>query len=221
MTRHVHRAVLTAVAVVTSALTAVLAVGATTEGAPADAPATEESAVAVSGLAAVVEGADAVPVDPVAAFVDRLRGQSEDAAAVAEDGVVRVILRRDPFQPVVPVKADASGSTDDGSQDAGDGDTADEDGGTDTGGATDGDTASADPACTGGTAETVCDGVVITLVSASEGSAVIQINEARYEVEDGGIFAESFRVISIDAPCVSLQYGDESFSVCEGATVLK
>jgi hypothetical protein len=51
--------------------------------------------------------------------------------------------------------------------------------------------------------------------------AIVQVDDRLYEVVAGQEFANNFRVQSIDPPCVTLLYGDDAFSLCEGEQVLK
>lgn len=73
--------------------------------------------------------------------------------------------------------------------------------------------------------EVVCDGRVVTLidvyVSGGEAVAVVQVDSTLYEVRRGDTFAQNFQVISIDPPCVTLLYGDDAFTLCEGERTLK
>ncbi len=93
-------------------------------------------------------------------------------------------------------------------------------GGTDGGGGGSG----SDP-CTG-TEEVVCEGRVVSLVDvfvADDGSAraVVQVDTTLYEVGEGDTFAQNFQVLAIDPPCVTLLYGDDAFTLCEGERTLK
>lgn len=54
-----------------------------------------------------------------------------------------------------------------------------------------------------------------------EERALIQVDSTLYEVGEGQEFAENFRVLSIDPPCVTLLRGDEALTLCEGDQVLK
>lgn len=176
------------------------------------------------------DGPPAAPVlTPVEQLLDQLASPSDGTGLPAAQ---RVLLSRDPFAPVVPDDVAATPGGD------GDGDSTDDipgvDGGSDGGGGTDGDTdggGSGDGggspdngsnACEGNETETVCDGVVVTLDEVDEsGTAVVTVDGTRYTVSLNDEFATSFRVLSISEPCVTLLYGDEAFSICVGATVLK
>ena len=113
------------------------------------------------------------------------------------------------------------GSTDGGSTDGGSSDGGGTSGGGDgsgDGGAVDGD------ACAETGEEAVCDGAVVTLIDVDdEGRAVVEVNGVTYTVGPGETFATSFRVERIDtaAGCAFLRFGDEAFTICVGATVLK
>lgn len=101
------------------------------------------------------------------------------------------------------------GTTPPGDGDGGD----DADGGTDTG------------PCRGDD-QVVCDGRVVTLIDVFVGQdgtpvAVVQVDSTLYEVRRGDTFAQNFQVISIDPPCVTLLYGDDAFTLCEGERTLK
>lgn len=77
--------------------------------------------------------------------------------------------------------------------------------------------------CTG-TDEVVCDGAVVTLVDVIAGDparAIVQVDTTAYEVGEGDTFAGSFLVLTIDPPCVTMLYGDDAFTLCEGQQVLK
>jgi hypothetical protein len=160
----------------------------------ADGTAVEEAAVAPS------------VVDPISALVARI--DSSAAGDANRDSAIRVILSRDPFRQVVPSFADPADPADPiGPLPAEPGDP------------------STPPvtgqACSGDAAETVCEGTVVTLTAIDLDAATVVVNATTYEVMAGDSFATSFRVLAVDSSCVTLQYGDESFSLCVGATVLK
>lgn len=145
---------------------------------------------------------------PVEALLERLSPASD---AVALPSAQRVVLSRDPFQPVVPEPA--SDGTDGGT----DGET---DGSSDSG--TDGTDGGTEDACTGDESETVCDGIVVTLDGfTDEGRSIVTVDGTSFTVAVGDEFATSFRVLAINEPCATLLFGDEAFSICTGATVLK
>jgi hypothetical protein len=78
--------------------------------------------------------------------------------------------------------------------------------------------------CTTGQ-ETVCDGHVITLndLTSRDGqrAAVVQVDTTVYTVTDGEVFADSFRVLRIEANGVWFGYGDVSFWLEVGSHTLK
>lgn len=83
-----------------------------------------------------------------------------------------------------------------------------------------------DPGPCTGDDEVVCDGHVVTLVDVfldGDGTpvAVVQVDSTLYEVRRGDTFGQNFQVISIDPPCVTLLYGDDAFTLCEGERTLK
>lgn len=136
-----------------------------------------------------------------------------------------VFLARDPFQPVITGVANTTGGTGGTTGDGSTGGT----GGTATGGTTTGGTGGTGGTTTGGgcvsQGETVCDGQVVSLVDVfvedGQERAIIQVDSTLYTVGEGDLFAANFRVLTIDPPCVTLLYGDDRFSLCEGEQVLK
>lgn len=70
-----------------------------------------------------------------------------------------------------------------------------------------------------------CDGKTVSLVDVYEQDgtprASVMVDQVLYDVGSGDTFADNFRVLSIEAPCVTLQFGDDRFSLCEGESVLK
>lgn len=145
--------------------------------------------------------------------------------------------------PAVPVTSPGDGTDGDDGDGATDGDgvtdgdgATDGDGVTDGGGVTDGDgngdgtggdgdgSSSPEGRCV--TAKSVsCDGRNVSLVDVftEDGTetAVVRIDDVIYEVEAGEQFASNFVVRSIETSCVTLQYGDDAFTLCEGEAVLK
>lgn len=71
----------------------------------------------------------------------------------------------------------------------------------------------------------VCDGHTVKLVDVFEASgapaAAVQVDNVLHEVTAGETFAQHFEVRSIDDACVTLLYGDDAFTLCEGESVLK
>lgn len=151
-----------------------------------------------------------------------------------ETATFDVFLTRDPFQPVVPTPDDGGDTgTPDGSD--GTGEAGDDDGGGDgtagdgdsTDDGTDGHVHDADPGdpCVG-EREVVCDGRVVTLEGIAPDTdggptATVRVDTEVHEVRTGDEFAEHFRVLAVDPPCVILLFGDDSFEICEGQQVLK
>jgi hypothetical protein len=72
----------------------------------------------------------------------------------------------------------------------------------------------------------VCDGRAVSLVrivSETDGRrvAVLQVDTSIHEVEKGEVFATSFRLRTVGADRVTVQYGDVEFELPVGARVLK
>lgn len=77
-----------------------------------------------------------------------------------------------------------------------------------------------------GDEQVVCEGRTVTLIDVYVGAdgepvAVVQVDSTLYEVRRGDSFANNFQVVSIDPPCVTLLYGDDAFTLCEGERTLK
>lgn len=158
---------------------------------------------------------------PAGEAADRDGAQAAEGAAAAQTEepaptTFDVFLTRDPFEPVVP-EGDGEQPADDTDQPPPGDDTTD-----------DGDhahDAGPDDPCTG-EEEVVCDGRVVTLVEITtddEGNrtATIRVDTTDYEVREGEVFAENFRVLSIEPSCVTLLFGDDSFTLCRDDRVLK
>lgn len=182
------------------------------------------------------------PVDrPVAAAGQATEEPTDGSAraSVQDEGALEtatfdVFLTRDPFQPVVPTPDDDAGTdTSDGSEGAGDAGADDGEGdgtagdGDSTDDGADGHTHDADPGdpCVG-EQEVVCDGRVVTLEGIAPDTdggptATVRVDTEVHEVRTGDVFAEHFRVLAVDPPCVTLLFGDDSFEICEGQQVLK
>jgi hypothetical protein len=62
--------------------------------------------------------------------------------------------------------------------------------------------------------------VSISSVS-SDGGVVVNVDGTDYVPEVGGIFAQSFQLVSVDGDCTALLYGDDQFSLCEGQEITK
>lgn len=153
---------------------------------------------------------DGIPVAGSESVGDVVASLEADGLAETLD----VYLSRDPFQPVVVQLTSADGGSGDG-------------GGTTDGGTDGGTTIGSNDnglACTGSGAEAVCNGTVVTMTGFSDdGEALVEVDGATYQVGTGEEFATSFRVERLDqsAGCAFLRYGDEAFTICAGATVLK
>jgi hypothetical protein len=183
--------------------------------------------------AAPVATSDTAP-DAVSA-ADAGGEETVDLVAALPTVTYDVYLSRDPFDPVVPEPVPTSTSTSDGSDsnstENGDDADADSDRGTgddstDRSGDRDDEGGRSENGTCRGEDEVVCAGKVVTLVEIRrpEGSvptAIVQVDDAMYEVESGQVFAGSFVVRTIDGSCVSILYGDDGFTLCEGDRVLK
>jgi hypothetical protein len=144
-----------------------------------------------------------------------------------------VFLSRDPFDPVVP-EPEPPPPADDGTQPVAVTDATQPMPAPEPGDPTDPaqpgepvpDLVSGDPP-TGdcrGEDEVICDGQVVTLVGIERGeetTANIQVGTTIWTVRVGEVFAGYFQVRAIDDGCVSLLYGDDGFTLCEGERVLK
>jgi hypothetical protein len=51
--------------------------------------------------------------------------------------------------------------------------------------------------------------------------AKVQVGSTVYTVGAGDVFAVSYRVVSLDAPCGQFLFGDAPFKLCEGEQVIK
>jgi hypothetical protein len=158
------------------------------------------------------------------------------AQAESEDEVVEAVelptvayevyLSRDPFEPVrtppptAPASSDDGGTVpvpDDGPQPPASSAPPNSDPGTPP-------AASGPGTCTDGD-EVICDGHVVTLngLTARDGAraAVVQVDSTVYTVVDGEVFADSFRVLRVEANGAWLAYGDVSFWLEVGRHTLK
>jgi hypothetical protein len=52
-------------------------------------------------------------------------------------------------------------------------------------------------------------------------TAQIQVDGTVYTVDEGEEFAANFRLISASGQCVTMLFGDDEFTLCEGEEVLK
>jgi hypothetical protein len=51
--------------------------------------------------------------------------------------------------------------------------------------------------------------------------ARVQVGSTVYTVGEGDVFATSYRVVSLNAPCGQFLFGDAPFKLCEGEEVIK
>lgn len=66
------------------------------------------------------------------------------------------------------------------------------------------------------------DGKVVSIISVgTDGEVVVTVDGIDYTPEVGGIFAESFQLVSVDGNCTALLYGDDQFSLCQGQQITK
>jgi hypothetical protein len=179
-------------------------------------------------LGFVLPPASEQPVDPQPE-PDALAAELAALPAVTYD----VFLSRDPFDPVIP-EPEPPAPADDGTQQVAVTDAVQPMPAPDPGDPTDPaqpgetvpDLVAGEPP-TGdchGEDEVVCDGRVVTLAGVERGdepTASIQVDTTVHEVRAGDVFAGYFQVRAIDGGCVSLLYGDDGFTLCEGDRVLK
>lgn len=210
---------LTAAAVGLVAVLGVMAAAAPGGARPAASDVARQSDTASEEAPAGSEAADAA-----ATGTD---GASDPLADVVASEAYEVYLARDPFEPVVPVAAAATDSgTGVGSSAAPADDGPAASGGSDAATDTSPQPSSPDDSACRGTEEVVCDGQVVTLVDVDADAedakrASIRVDTTVYEVEEQQIFADNFGVLAIDSSCVTLLYGDDVFSLCEGEATLK
>jgi hypothetical protein len=140
--------------------------------------------------------------------------------------VYDVYLSRDPFDPVREPPVEAAAAEDDDSA-------ADEEPGVPAGATTpvfsDAPASAAPdsggPACkTSG--DVVCDGTSIALTEITTSSdgrpvAIVQVDTTVLAVAEGAEFAGRFRLLAVTGDCATFLYGDESFTLCEGAQTMK
>lgn len=158
-------------------------------------------------------------------------GALEDTttASPAPVAPIRMVLERDPFEPVVEEPATGGGP---GDGDTGDGtvpngpDPADpgtgEPGAGDPGG--DGTTPPAPATCTG-EVEMVCDGQVLRLIDIDRGgetvTADVRVDTADYTVALGEVFAERFAFTGVEGDCISVLFAGETYPLCMTGPTLK
>lgn len=169
-------------------------------------------------------------------------GETEGETFTTEVSTYEVFLARDPFEPVIPEPASGDGD--------GSGDGVDVDVDVDTGdgqspvtspttaptvGPTTGPTSpspttsptsSPDDGRCVTNATVTCDGHEVSLVDVfvEDGTpvAAVRVDDTVYEVRVGDRFAEHFEVLSIEPPNeATLRFGDDSFTLFEGESVLK
>ena len=102
-----------------------------------------------------------------------------------------VFATKNPFEPVIIVTPPTDGST---------------------------------PPPTDGTTQTT--GTSVALLDVFQGQdgtpmAKVQVGSTVYTVSEGDVFATSYRVVSLDAPCGQFLFGDAPFKLCEGEEVIK
>ncbi len=152
--------------------------------------------------------AEAPPASVRAQAADATPGAAETVAVSSMDvQTVPVFLSRDPFSPLLEAAPVSVGDFDDLGGDP-----------------------AVDPAGqSGGCASTadgqVCDGVSVGLVNVGETDGVafaeVRVDSQIHNVGVGDTFAVSFQVEALTARCATLLYGDDSFTLCEGDTILK
>lgn len=153
----------------------------------------------------VTDGAD-TPAGAEAPAADTEAPPAEEAgadpAAGGEPADSQVLTARDPFQPLV-VEADPTAMAA-----AGTAPTA----------ASGGDTAPAPETVVGATTVRLAD-----VFTRPDGQPVVlvTVDAVSYEVGEGEVFAERFRVLDIAEQCATFLYGDSRFSLCKGEEIRK
>jgi hypothetical protein len=178
-------------------------------------------ALEAGGVAAFAEGDEGDETDEL---VTEDEGEELAAAPIVPLSVTHdVFLSRDPFDPVVPEPVEAAadpGTSDDtsGATPIGDGS------GDGSGDGGDGGSNDDSSVCNPGP-ELVCEGRVVSLVGITSvdgvEQAVLQVDGTTYQVPEGEVFAEVFQLRTIDGECVTVLYGDEAFSLCDGERLFK
>ncbi|HEX2027497.1 MAG TPA: hypothetical protein VHF25_05805 [Nitriliruptorales bacterium] len=185
-------------------------------------------------LAPLLAGDDEEPEEPAAVVPEETEApelaQATPSPEVTGDAeqlpveTFEVFLARDPFRPV-RAAPDAGGETTGGGTTAGATTGAPTTGGAPTPGAPTPGGPTPGPPTQGGGESTRVEGREVALIDVfvQDGveRAVVQVDGTAYEVGEGDTFAENFRVLSIDPPCVTLLFGDDAFTLCEGDRVLK
>lgn len=158
-------------------------------------------------------GGEEVPEGPVVAAAPTAPPTPEPTVEPQEelppiDETFEVFSARDPFQQLVSdeeataVVGEPTGST------------------SETPGTTTGEPAANTPP------ETTTEGgttVAVEDVFTEDGTDLVLLtaNGTAYTLEEGDTFASNWRVERIDAPCVTLLYGDQARLVCEGESIRK
>lgn len=175
--------------------------------------------------------APATPVDLPAETMQTSTLVAQQEALPIE--TYEIFLVRDPFSPVRPDEPTTGGDTTGTTTGDTTGTTTGDTTGTTTGDTTTGDTTGTTGDTTGEPTdgctqqgEVICDGRVVSLVDVfvdDSGQAVarVQVDNELFDVTDGAVFATNFEVLGIDPPCVTLLFGDDAFTLCEGDRVLK
>lgn len=118
-----------------------------------------------------------------------------------------IFAPKDPFEPLVDTSSGGTGGTGTGGTGTGDGSTGDGGSGTiDQGGRN-------------------VEGHTVRLVDifTEDGKqrAQVQVDGTVYTVDEGEVFAENFKLLSISGECATMLYGDDQFTLCEGEEILK
>jgi hypothetical protein len=58
-------------------------------------------------------------------------------------------------------------------------------------------------------------------VAGGEERAQIQVDDTVYRASEGEVFADSFKLVSIDNACATMLFGDDQFTLCKGEEILK
>ncbi len=134
---------------------------------------------------------------------------STEPVAPNENGPVEtfeVFAPKDPFRPLVRVAAASgatTGRTGSGSTD-----------GTGTSGSLGGAAAESD---IGGHSVKLVD----AFVQGGRNRARVNVDGTVYTVDEGERFAENFELVSVQGSCVTMLFGDDQFTLCEGEEILK
>ena len=134
---------------------------------------------------------------------------STEPVAPSKNGPVEtfeVFAPKDPFTPLVSVAA-ASGATAD----------------TTRSGSTDGTGTSGGPGRTAGDSDIGGHSVklVDAFVQGGRSRARVNVEGTVFTVDEGERFAENFELVSAQGSCVTMLFGDDQFTLCEGEEILK